>query len=517
MSDIENMTNVENIPDGDMLKLTSETFKLDASEWPLLLKNYHKMVVRTGHYTPIDTGASPLRREIRKYIRYGVVNVDKPANPSSHEITSWLKRILKVEKTGHSGTLDPKVTGNLIICLERATRLVKSQQGAGKQYVCVIRFHEPTTKEKMSRVLEKLRGPLFQRPPLISAVKRQLRIRTIYDAKLLEYDDERNLGVFWIKCQAGTYIRTLCVHMGLLAGTGAHMEELRRVKSGHIGERDNIVTMHDLLDAQWLYENHGDESYLRRVIDPLETLLVRHKRIIVKDSAIAAIAHGAKIMIPGVLRVDKEIELGDEIVVVSPKGEAVCLAYAQMTTLQMATVEHGVAAKIKRVIMDRVDYPKRWGLGPHAQLKKKMIAAGQLDKHGKPNDKTPADWVKENPDIHNEPFTVKTEKDPVHKYIDGETEEQLAAKAEAEKPKIKKEDEEKAPAESTEIKVEKKEEAPGESAKEKKKKKKKRKLEDAEGAAGDAESPKKKKQKVGEEKSEKKKKKKKKKRKIEEI
>jgi len=515
------MSDIEEAPPGSMLKPTNETFPLDASEWPLLLKNYHKMVVRTGHYTPIDTGASPLRRDIRKYIRYGVVNIDKPANPSSHEVTSWLKRILKVEKTGHSGTLDPKVTGNLIICLERATRLVKSQQGAGKQYVCVIRFHEPTSKEKMARVLEKLRGPLFQRPPLISAVKRQLRIRTIYDTKLLEYDDERNLGVFWIKCQAGTYIRTLCVHMGLLAGTGAHMEELRRVKSGHIGEKDNIVTMHDLLDAQWLYENHGDESYLRRVINPLETLLVRHKRIIVKDSAIAAIAHGAKIMIPGVLRVDKEIELGDEIVVVSPKGEAVCLAYAQMTTLQMATVEHGVAAKIKRVIMDRVDYPKRWGLGPHAQLKKKMIAAGQLDKHGKPNDKTPADWVKENPDIHTEPFTVKTEKDPVHKYIDGETEEQLAAKAKAEKgpekeieEKEPKKEEDKKPAEAIEVSKPEKEK--------KKKKKKKRKLEDAEGA--EAESPKKKKPKLeadadAEEsvKKEKKKKKKKKKRKIEEI
>merc|ERR1719233_1971119 len=183
------------------------------------------------------------------------------------------------------------------------------------------------------------------------------------------------------------------------------------------------------------------------------------------DSAIAAIAHGAKIMIPGVLRVDKEIELGDEIVVVSPKGEAVCLAYAQMTTLQMATVEHGVAAKIKRVIMDRVDYPKRWGLGPHAQ-KKKMIAAGQLDKHGKPNDKTPADWVKENPDIHTEPFTVKTEKDPVHKYIDGETEEQLAAKAKAEK----------GPEKETEEKEPKKEEdkKPAEVSKPEKEKKKKK-------------------------------------------
>lgn len=64
-------------------------------------------------------------------IRYGYINLDKPANPSSHEVVAWIRRILRVEKTGHSGTLDPKVTGCLIVCIDRATRLVKSQQGAG--------------------------------------------------------------------------------------------------------------------------------------------------------------------------------------------------------------------------------------------------------------------------------------------------------------------------------------------------------------------------------------------------
>lgn len=60
-----------------------------------------------------------------------MINLDKPSNPSSHEVVAWLRRILRVEKTGHSGTLDPKVTGCLIVCIDRATRLVKSQQGAG--------------------------------------------------------------------------------------------------------------------------------------------------------------------------------------------------------------------------------------------------------------------------------------------------------------------------------------------------------------------------------------------------
>lgn len=188
-----------------------------------------------------------------------MINLDKPSNPSSHEVVAWLKRILRVDKTGHSGTLDPKVTGCLIVCIDRATRLVKSQQGAGKEYVCVVRFHDTLPDEKaLPRALETLTGALFQRPPLISAVKRQLRVRTIYESKLLEFDNARNLAVFWVSCEAGTYIRTLCVHLGLLLGIGAHMQELRRVRSGTTGENDDIVTMHDVMDAQWLYDNTRD-------------------------------------------------------------------------------------------------------------------------------------------------------------------------------------------------------------------------------------------------------------------
>jgi H/ACA ribonucleoprotein complex subunit 4 len=94
-----------------------------------------------------------------------------------------------------------------------------------------------------------LTGALFQRPPLISAVKRQLRIRTVHESKLLEFDNERKLAVFWVSCEAGTYIRTLCVHLGLLLGVGGHMQELRRVRSGALGEDDGIVTCHDVLDG----------------------------------------------------------------------------------------------------------------------------------------------------------------------------------------------------------------------------------------------------------------------------
>lgn len=305
--------------------------------------------------------------------------------------------MLRVEKTGHSGTLDPKVTGCLIVCIDRATRLVKSQQGAGKEYVAVLRLHDalPDPK-KLPRVLETLTGALFQRPPLISAVKRQLRIRTIYEIKLLEFDNDRHLAVFWVSCEAGTYIRTLCVHMGLLLGVGGHMQELRRVRSGALSENDNIVTMHDLLDAQWLYDNQRDESYLRRVIRPLESLLVGYKRIVVKDSAVNAVCYGAKLMIPGLLRYEAAIEIGEEIVLMTTKGEAIALAYAQMSTADLATADHGIVAKVKRCIMERDTYPRRWGLGPKALEKKKMVKDGKLDKHGRDIDGvTPQSWKEE--------------------------------------------------------------------------------------------------------------------------
>lgn len=375
--------------------LKSEEVKpiLDTTQWPLLLKNYNDLVVRTGHYTPIPSGCSPLKRSLLEYIRYGILNLDKPSNPSSHEVVAWIRRILRVEKTGHSGTLDPKVTGNLLVCIERATRLVKSQQSAGKEYVCVVRLHGPIkNRKRLEKVLEKLTGAVYQRPPLISAVKRQLRIRTIYESKLLEYDEKRQLGVFWVSCEAGTYIRTMCVHLGLMLGVGGHMQELRRVRSGALGETDNMVTMHDVLDAQWLFDNLGDESYLRRVIMPLEALLVNYKRIIVKDSAVNAICYGAKLLLPGVLRFSADIELGTQVVIVSTKGEAIAIAHAQMTTAQMCTCDHGVAAKTKRVIMERDTYPRRWGLGPKASEKKKLVTAGKLDQYGRANEQTPTEW-----------------------------------------------------------------------------------------------------------------------------
>jgi H/ACA ribonucleoprotein complex subunit 4 len=172
------------------------------------------------------------------------------------------------------------------------------------------------------------------------------------------------------------------------------MQELRRVRSGILREDASMVTMHDVLDAQYVYEQTKKEDYLRRVVRPLEILLTNYPRIVIKDSAVNAICYGAKLTVPGVLRFENNIENGKEIVIITTKGEAVAIAVAEMTSSVLASCDHGVVCKTKRVIMDRETYPRKWGLGPYALQKKKLIKEGKLDKYGKVNDKTPDDYKK---------------------------------------------------------------------------------------------------------------------------
>ena len=289
--------------------------------------------------------------------------------------------------------MDPKVTGCLIVCINNATRLVKAQQSAGKEYVAIVKLHQHIDKQKsLEKAIESLTGPCFQRPPLISAVKKELRVRTIYKTKLLDYDEKRDMGIFWLSCEAGTYVRTMCVHIGYVLGCGAHMQELRRVRSGALKEDDTMVTMHDVKDSQWYYEKYNDENYLRRVIMPLEILLTTYPRVVVKDTSVNAICYGAQLMLPGVLRYESGIEVGKEIILMTTKGEAIALAIAHMTTSTIATCDHGIVAKTKRVIMERDVYERKWKLGPFAKKKETLKTEGKLDKFGRVTESTPEAW-----------------------------------------------------------------------------------------------------------------------------
>ena len=190
----------------------------------------------------------------------------------------------------------------------------------------------------------------------MSAVKRTLRVRSIHKLEFLEY--KNRLGLFRVDCQAGTYIRTLCDHIGLKIGVFAYMKELRRVRSGASKETE-CITMHDLLDAVTEYRNTNNPVILKKVIKPLECLLVNYKRII-KDSCVEAICHGSKLSIQGILRYDSDLSVGSKVVLVSTKGEAVAIGVMRITSSQIELLESGFICDTERVIMERGIYDRHW-------------------------------------------------------------------------------------------------------------------------------------------------------------
>lgn len=335
-----------------------------SEKWPLLLKGLEDMHIATTKYTPTPYGYTPLERPIDIYMRYGVVHLDKPCGPSSHEVVSWVKKILRCGRTGHSGTLDPMVSGCLPVCLNKATRITKAQQEAGKEYVAVVRFAAKVSEDRFKEALRFFIGPLLQRPPEQCAVKRNLRMRRVKRIEYIEYNEEKQLGMFRVSCEAGTYIRSLCVHLGLFLGIKAEMADLRRVRSGVVGE-ETLVTMHDVLDSMYQYDKEIDEKYLRKVVQPVESLLVNYPRIIVKDSCINAICYGGQLTVKGVLRYDN-FNHKDVVLYVSAKGEAIALAVALVTAPQMSMMEYGQIGRTKRVLMEKDMYPRQWKLGPSA-------------------------------------------------------------------------------------------------------------------------------------------------------
>jgi len=315
-------------------------------------------LIKSEDKTDDKYGQKPQDRPIEEYIRKGAINLDKPAGPTSHEITSWVKKILNLKKAGHSGTLDPNVTGLLPIMLEDSTKAVDGLLTAGKEYVCLMKLHKAMPENTIKAVLKDFTGDIFQKPSIKSAVKRETRVRTIYYNELLEIDD--NNVLFRVGCEAGTYIRKLCHDMGIAMGTGAHMQELRRTKSGPFREDDNLITLQDLQDAYVEWKENGNESPLRKVIRPMEFGLTHLPKIVIRDNAVDAICHGAGLAAPGVLSLESGIEKGDVVAIYTLKDEGVALGYAQMKSLDIMRAATGIVVSTDRVFMAEGTYPKGW-------------------------------------------------------------------------------------------------------------------------------------------------------------
>jgi H/ACA ribonucleoprotein complex subunit 4 len=316
-----------------------------------------EVLIKAQDTTDSNYGYEPLKRPIREYLRMGVINLDKPKGPTSHEIVAWIKRILNLRRAGHGGTLDPAVSGVLPVAIEDATKIVQVLLPAGKEYICVMQLHEDVPQHRLEEILSEFTGEIYQRPPLRAAVKRQLRIRKIYYLELLEREDRDVL--IRVGCEAGTYIRKLVHDIGEALGCGAHMRELRRTRTGPFRE-DSSVKLQDLADAYAFWQENGEEDLLRRVVQPIEVAVAHLPKLVVRDGAVDALCHGADLAAPGVLRVDSGASARDLVAVLTLKGELVELARTTMTSKQMMEAEHGIVARPERVAMSPGTYPRKW-------------------------------------------------------------------------------------------------------------------------------------------------------------
>jgi H/ACA ribonucleoprotein complex subunit 4 len=314
-----------------------------------------KILVKKKSESSDKYGGVPSSRSTEQLLDLGIVNIDKPRGPTSHQVSAYVQKIIGVKKGGHSGTLDPKVTGVLPVAIGRGTRAVQALLVAGKEYICLMHLHKEVDEKKVRDVMKEFTGKITQLPPLKSAVKRQVRSRKVYYIDILDIVGQDVL--FVVGCQAGTYIRKLCHDIGKSLGCGAHMAELRRSKAGPFNE-STLVTLHDLTDAMWYWKNENNDKLLRHVVQPIENAVSHLGKVWVMDTTVDTLCHGADLAVPGVAKLHGDIEEGQTVALMTLKDELVALGVAKIGSKEMMSKSKGIAVKTKKVFMEPGVYPK---------------------------------------------------------------------------------------------------------------------------------------------------------------
>lgn len=325
-----------------------EEYKLPAE------KNEPKTLTKKEGTTSDKHGCIPEERNIQDLINLGIININKPSGPTSHQVSAYVQKILNLNKSGHSGTLDPKVTGVLPVALSDATRIVQTLLPAGKEYITLMRLHEDVKENKIRKTFEKFTGEIKQLPPVRSAVKRRIRPRKIYYSKILEIKDKHVL--FVVGCEAGTYIRKLVHDMGKDLRTGAHMVQLVRTKAGPFNQ-NGWHSLQDLKDAYEDYKETNSEEKLRNIIEPVENAVKLLPKVWIFDSAISNVCHGAPIAVKGISKLTNNIQKDGLVAIMTLKNELVCLGKSLMNSKELVNNEEGIAIKTEKVFMKRDLYP----------------------------------------------------------------------------------------------------------------------------------------------------------------
>jgi H/ACA ribonucleoprotein complex subunit 4 len=315
------------------------------------------MIVKDPNAIPDKWGKRPSDRTVGELLKGGVIILDKPSGPTSHQATAWVRDALHSDKVGHGGTLDPYVSGVLPVTLGKATRLTDIVLSSDKEYICLMRLHADRDEERIRAVIAEFVGKIYQLPPVRSSIKRQLRIRTIKELEVLDIKGRDVL--FRMSCDAGTYARTLCVDIGDVLGCGANMVELRRTRSGKMTE-DRAATLHDIRDAYILWQQNGREEWLRSMILPMEVLVEPLPKVVVKATAVDAICHGADLNVSGIHMLDEDIRKNALVAMMTARGELIAIGRMAMSTSKIMATSQGKAVDTERVFMDEGHYPRMW-------------------------------------------------------------------------------------------------------------------------------------------------------------
>ena len=330
----------------------------------MTLKQLENLVEIDQDITDDAYGTYYDKRTIEQLLNYGLIILDKPPGPTSHETVAWTKRILKLPKIGQGGTLDPQVSGVLPLGLGEATKALGILLYGPKEYHALGRIHSLPSKEKLEETINLFRGEIYQKPPQRSAVVRQTRTRTIHEFEILE--QKERLLLTRILCESGTYIRKLYYDLGEILGPGATMIELRRTRVDQFHESDGLVTLNELADAFAVWEENKDDSKLMKMIKPVELAFSELKSVVIRDSAVDAMCHGAQLAIPGILQISPNLKIGDIVGIYTQKGEVVALAESTMSEEEIRDATKGYAFKTRRIIMAPNTYPKKWRSKPTA-------------------------------------------------------------------------------------------------------------------------------------------------------
>jgi len=284
----------------------------------------------------------------------GLIILDKPDGFVCHDVASMVKEMLAgtgVVKVGHGGTLDPNATGVLPLALNHATIIQDILLSGSKEYVGVMHLHGSPPESELETVARSFVGDIQQLPPDRSAVKRAPRVRHIEYLDILEREDRDVL--FKVDCDAGTYIRTLCVDIGNALGCGAHLTELRRTRSGCFSENNiQLVIAQDIDTTARAWLEQGDASGLKMLVQPMERAFGEYSRLIIDDQAIKPAIRGNGIKAIDVVAIDSLVQEGSRVAIFTKAGEIIARGRSMMPATTILEKRAGFIARISKIYAD---------------------------------------------------------------------------------------------------------------------------------------------------------------------